>query len=264
MRRLLLAACLLLWAWPASAALSVGAITNSNTATAAGATIAVSPLSDLTIGDIVLVYCGAHTTGIGASGGSTTMSITDTDGHTYTRLSERSVNVSTDDHILGLFITTTTAVISTGDAITCNTGNASSLGKTIEFIELNATSGYDWVNDGANGQSASGSSSYTAVGVTGLSNISRLWVGVVQFAHTSGTINCATSYTCLSQKEADNGTAAQSINWRLGYLVQTVTGDDYDGTLSTTRNYGALVVALDEVLIGSAATRPAGILLGVF
>jgi len=257
MKRLgLLVLCALLWSAPVQAGWTLVEAGQFNTLTAAGSPIAIGPTSDAPIGSVVIVHCTAHTTGIGASGATTNMTVSDDAGNgSYTRLVERSVNNSSTDQVAGIFYLQLTAILHSTDEVTCDTGNANSEGKTINLLVWSVGAGSTIsVTAGATAGSGTGTT-YSTGGMAGLSAIERLWIGGISFSHSSGSITCDASFTCVFARTANTGTALTSQVMRSGYFVQSATSDDFNGTLSTTRVWNDLVVALEENAVAGSTQR---------
>jgi hypothetical protein len=263
MRRVLVLLVLFAWPVPTEAAWSFISARGNATNTSAQATVTLNPSAAIAVGRIALVVCSMHNTVTTSTGDSTLQTVTDTHTHTWTRLREISRS-GTDDITLGLWMTKITTQIETTDTITCDSGEAASLGKRISAAEFAVDSGktFDLASSGWAHAIA------TTVTVTGvddapLSSVERMWIGVTGVRSLSGTISIDAAYTsAIVSGCANTGSDITGACSSSGYLVATQTDDSYTGGHgSASRATVAILVALDEISDGSASTACRNLLL---
>jgi len=225
-------------------------------ATAAGATLTVSPSATIAVGRILVVAVGAHSTGL-TTGFSTVLSVSDDAGNTYTRLIEQSNNVGANDSLGGLFMAKVTTQLTTASVITFNTGNASSLGKGMSLAEFSVAAGQTFALADAVGASDVAAASLTATSNT-LSSVERLWLGLGEVATQTGTLSLDSAsgdYAAAAVQIGGNtGTHATSAHVRAGYRIATLTSDGYTSGTGASRALVVGIVAVDEVSAGGPQT----------
>jgi hypothetical protein len=247
---------LLLWPSSASAAWTFVGHQGFGGDTAAGATVSATISSNIPAASIVIAVCSAHVTVAGADGETTTHSVSDTDGHTWTLLHEHLNEVGAND------VAKATSQISTSDSVTCNSGDADSLGKTVDVLEFTVDSGNTFSRADSEGAPTSGVATAIDTTISGLGSAARLWIGISLAASTSGTYTLDADYTsAIGVGGSSTGTAATSVRRIGGYRIATLTGDTYTTTLSVSRELIGELIALDEVVDGAPPAQSCHLLL---
>jgi hypothetical protein len=192
--------------------------------TASGTTIARSPTVNINAGEAVFVHISFDNIST-TTGPSTDCTITDTDGHTWTRDHEYTFSpggVAGDGCADGLYSTTATTTISTSDTITATFGSAVT-SKVMQIVIV--TMGASNVVSAVGTNEASGTGASVSIGVSGLANTEHLFIALdtKEAANTTGSV---TSYTAgVTNSTANTGTGSTSITSQWWYRVLTGTSD---------------------------------------
>ncbi len=207
-----------------------------------GASIAFSPSAAIAVGRLALVVFATDnsTTTSGASTHHT--SVTDTDGHTWVKLYERtrSEGAVADGITKSAWITLVTTEIGTGDTITGNrSGNTAAKAICILEIPIGAS---DYAVETPAHVDGTGGATHE-VTLSGLSSIERMWIGI-DATENEITFTTDADYT----EQFDFGTtgtpAANNVTVHVATRLATITGDTFTDTPSSAPAGAGWVVSL--------------------
>lgn len=195
-----------------------------------GTTFAISPSAAITVGKIACfsaVTDNLQTT----SGPSTDHSVTDTDGHTWTKIFEEtgSSGVAADGLTVSLWMTKVTAEIGTGDAVTLTISSAV-LSKALVIWEFTVDSGNTFaVENVAHSFTVSGAGTET---VTLGSLPSREYIFCGSFGGENETLTTNdTAYTDMGvARSSTSGVTDTNVTIRVGVLIATATTETFNTT----------------------------------
>lgn len=190
---------------------------------------------------------------IGAGEGSTTdITVTDNQGHTWSRLREQTESNTTAGTgvTCGLFLALLSNGLTTSDTISMSLSGAATA-KGAGLAELSVAGGNLLVlsTSGANGANAAASTSYS-VALSGLSSVAGLYVGVAACEDeldTACTLDA--SYTAFGFGSIGSGTAganATNVRARVGTLANTSAGDTFNASSLTSSDRATILVRLEE------------------
>lgn len=215
---------------------------------------AISPSAAITVGKIAcLSVCtdNIQTT----DGASTNHSVTDTDGHTWTKIFEHteSSGVAADGVTSSLWMTKVTAEIGTGDAVTLTLTGAV-LSKALVLFEFTVGAGNTFAVEGVNhtlNPSGAGTETVTLGSLT-----SREYLFCGSFAGENETLTTEDSqYTNMGQaRSSTSGVADTNVTLTAGVRILTGTTDTYNTAGAGPGSNLTSLAAIYEVA-GAAVTR---------
>lgn len=230
----------------------------SNSTKVSGTTVAVSPSANLTVGKIVFAVLTANNVQTTDGASTDHSSITDTDGHTWTKVFERtnSAGIAADGVAGSLWWTLVTSQIGTGDSITGTVGIAL-LARVIGVFEVTIGAGQTiqlvgsaFLEDDTN----------TPAGlvISGLPSKEYLFLGLSSNETAQLTWTEDADYTNVFAAEGIGTTGsgdATNVSVNVAYRIATLTGDTFSvaGLTGATQHTLALL-AFEEVSTGGAAT----------
>lgn len=223
--------------------------------------IAGSPTSAIPVGAIAVVYVVTNNIAT-VDGDGTDISVTDTDGHTWTRLKEyvQSAGAAADGVQVAQFATKVTSEIGTGDTVTV-TFSAASAAKCFGIHEFSVAAGKTFAVADAVG--AVGATANPSVTSGTISSAERLWLGLVGIEALETRITADDAdYTDACDADGRIGTTGggetTNVALSMEYRIATLTADTYAVT-TVALDWVAIIVALDEVdeAGGNATATPA-------
>lgn len=184
--------------------------------------LSVSPTAAITVGKIAFAACIADNSQT-TDGASTTHAVTDTDGHTWTRLFEETETdgVAADGVTMSLWATKVTAEIGTGDAVSFDPADAGSSARGIVIFEATFGAGQTFaIQDKAYARGTQ------EVAIAGLPSREYLLVNFVGAEGEDQASTADADYTKLSDlASSTTGASDTNVCWFAGYRVATLTGD---------------------------------------
>lgn len=254
-----------------SAVTERGSATNKSVG---GTTIAVSPTANLTVGKIVFAYGVVDNTAT-ASGASTNhTSVTDTDGHTWNKVFERTMSsgVAADGVTHSLWWTKVATQIDTTDSITLTIGTGRTAKALLIFEVTITASTIQVADDGTAFAFQEANTSAPSVSTSGMTSQEYLHIGCMAVEEEVTTWNEDASYTNVFAAEGiTSGPAGGNDTNVVGFLgsrIATLTGDTFNPTFAAARDMAVAVVAFEEVtggvtlsgtLFTKAPTFPTGV-----
>lgn len=217
---------------------------------ASGTTLSVSPSANLVVGKVIFVSCVSDNNQT-TDGASTFHSVSDTDGHTWTKISEwTETDGAADDGVtVSLFATKVVTQIDTTDSITLTLGAA----KTDKIITILETT-FDAGNTFAVEQVGIGQGSLTAA-VSSLTSREYLLIGV---GGAEGEDSAKTKSTNYTEKFDLITSTTGNLDVNIAIHVQTrvaaLTSDSITSTAWTGTNYLQTLSAIYEVVAITAPT----------
>ena len=174
-------------------------------------------------------------------------SVSDSKGNTYTKL--REITMASGSPGSGLTVALFASKLSTGlsttDTVTLTI--SSSVGaKAIGLEEFSVGTGMTFQLDAV--IFSNGNSTTPSVTLLGLTNVTRLWLGLVGIeGPNEDTFTQDTDYANNTSFGTTGGVADTNVASRFGSRVATITSDTYNPTLGTTRDWVDILAALKEV-----------------
>lgn len=237
-------------------------------------THAISPSAAITVGKIAWCYCITDNTTLVTGASTDHTSVTDTDGHTWTKVFERNQSSAggvNDGTTHSLWFTKVTSEIGTGDSVTLTIGTARPV-KLLLLFENTVTAG-STVQLAASGAAFEEANSATvSVTLAGLPSKEYLFLGCVAREEIDITWTEDADYTNVFASEgvaSSGGGSATNQTGFLGHRIATLTGDTFAPTLAGVGSRAAALVAIEEVasaqtltgaLFASTATFSVGVL----
>ncbi len=207
------------------------------------------PTANLPVNAIIVVRCSSDNLSTTDGTSSNHTSVTDDKGNTWEKISEwtETSGAANDGVTVSLWITKITTEILTTDFIQVNfSGSITS--KSMGIEEFSVASGNTFSirkvsnNNGPN-------TSVIGTSVSGIENISHLWVGTVGFEGPDGdTWTQDADYANNTSIGTTGGAAASNVNNRFGTRIFTGTLDTWEATSGTARDATTVFVALDEII----------------
>lgn len=222
------------------------ALRGAANATGAGTTVSVSPSSNLTAGQLVIVYTLSENDGT-TSGASAEHSITDslTDSpNVWNELVEerRSSGAAQDGVVAGIFWCLLAADVTTGDSITL-TLPTGAYHRALSVLVC-STTGSGVLSKGGAGKTGSSTSPSATYTPAGISAYTQLWLGNVgRRGPTSDSYTADADFTDDGQSGDGTSTVSQVSGDRIN---NATTSDTYNPTLGTSRPWAAVVGVLVE------------------
>lgn len=238
----------------------------SNSDKVLGTTVAVSPSAAIAVDKIAFAVGVTDNTTIIQGASTDHASVTDTDGHTWTKVFERTATVGViDDGVtLSLWWTKVTAEIGTGDSVTLTIGTARTV-RTIGLFEVTvdagqtvglATNGSAFLEANATGNPAGltvsslASKEYLLLGLCGNEGILAVWTEDADY----------TNVYAAEAFGSTGGAGGTNISANVGARIATLTTDTFDvGGLATT-DHALALLAFEEVAEGAATQNLIGTL----
>lgn len=217
--------------------------------------IAASPTSAIEVDTIAVVWVACDNPSGLADGPTTVLSVSDTDGHTWTRLKEHTNNGAAAAGVTaGIFATKLTSEIAATDVITATVSSAVTA-KVVGFHKFTVAAGKTFAVANAVGANADGSSAFTVTSGT-ISSAERLWLGLAGIEGNATRFPAAgdADYTLACDADGiiatSGGGEATNISMMAEFRIATLTADTYNMTLGGALDWAAIIVALDEVAEG--------------
>lgn len=249
--------------------MAFSAVTERGSATdkVSGLTVGVSPSTAIAVGQIAFAVAATDNTTLITGASTDHTSVTDTDGHTWAKVYERTVTaagVAEDGVTASLWWTKVVSEIGLADTVTLTLGTAR-VAKVIGLFEATVDAGMtiahsvgaeafvDVVNAGNPG----------AATIAGLSSIERLWVGIAGNEQTIVTWTEDADYTNVYAAEGfstTGGSLQTNISVNVGSRIATLTGDTFDISGLSTAEHSIALVAFEEIAEGPAAQNLTGTL----
>lgn len=206
-----------------------------------GLSVAVSPGTEIAIGELVVAICTSDNEATTDGASTDHDSVTDTDGHTWTKILEftSTAGVALDGCTLSVWYAVTTAAIGTGDSVTFTSGASND--KVIAIAS--ATIGIAEVEvDGWAAQAADGTVNDDIV-LPGLTNVEHLLVAIQSQEHEAViTASVDGDYTFVdSRASATAGGPSDNVMHYYDYRVATLTSDTHTSDLQANEGVHALV-----------------------
>lgn len=228
-----------------------------NSAADGGTTLAASPTAAIAVGQICIVSVCSQNPSTGAGVESSHITLSDTDGHTWTKIYEylhHSSGGIGNGFVVAYFATVVTSEIGTGDSITATwdtNGGITTFSRTMALLEVTG-------NGFTNASLGAGAFGFTAApSVTSQTGASaeRLWLGTLAISDASPPgFTADTDYTGWGAQSANGGSDPTSLAQRNGYRIATATADTYNPTMGGSRDTVVAIVALEEAGGGGATT----------
>lgn len=225
----------------------------SNTEKTSDTSLGVSPSAAVAVGKIVFAILAFDN--IGTTDGATTTNdtLTDTDGHTWTKVAERSNSSgSADDGVTGaLWWTKVVIEIGTGDTVTFGTDSAVTA-KVIGLFEVVIGAG-NTIQLAGSAFGVTDSGNYPVLTISGLVSKEYFWLGVAwreQSIVTAPTWTQESGYTNVFAADAigtSGAPAGSNVLAHAAYLIATATGDTFDATLTGSVETAAAFFAFEEL-----------------
>ena len=213
-------------------AISYTAHRGSASAVATNSSIAMNPSANLVVGKLIVVRTYSR--------GETSHTVTDSKGNTWVKVAEIQ-GATGSTKTLALHYTVVTTQIDTTDTITLTLGGAQT-GKVIAAEEY-ATGGGTVSVVGSN--TAEGSSGTPLATLSGLSSLTRMWVGVL------GVSQRITLYTYTQDSDYANDTKVGTndlggyVSTDMGSRSAAITSDSFNPTI-TSNPWGIILAAFEE------------------
>lgn len=228
---------------------------NRGTATekTADQTLSLAPSAALAAGNYGLLAVVVDNVGT-AEGETAHVSVTDSQGHTWTRLREQTeANTAAGTGVTcALFLAKLTNGLGTGDTISIAlTANATAKGAGLAELSVAAGKTLVLSAGGANGSNGAAATSYS-VALASLANVPGLYVGMAACENeVDAACTLDSGYTALAFGSVGSGTAGaadSNVRARVGTLANTSTGDTFDATGLTSADRATILVRLEERL----------------
>jgi len=224
----------------------------------------LSPSAALAVNRWVVFYAVTDNTPT-TSGASTEHSVSDTDGHTWTKLFERTMaTAAAEDGVThSAWLTKVTSEIGTGDSFTLTLATAR-IAKVLMVFEFQAGTSVQKASGGEAFQEAN--TGTPSVTISSLPSIEYLFLGFMGRENNSVAWNEDADYTNVFASEgvATSGAAATSnVGGFIGSRIATLTGDTFNPTISAA-DVAVSLVALEEVAGGTPATVTPGVIARSF
>ena len=229
----------------------------------------MNPTANLNVGALVVVKAVSDNLGT-TSAESTEHTVSDSKGNSWTKIKEWrcSSGAAQDGVVVSLWFTKVTTQILTTDTISL-TGITTAYSKAIGADEYSVTSGAAPTVQNAAG--TTGSSTTPSVATSGQPSAAYLFVGAVGIEGPNGdTFTQDTDYLNSTLVGTTGSTPATNVAVRFGDRVATLTGDTYNPTLGTSRDWTAVLGMLLEnapltiAPVGIASTEQFGAATVVF
>jgi hypothetical protein len=242
----------------AEAAISGVTGRGSAVSNASGTTLAVSPTANLTVGKVVFVVSVSDNNQT-TDGASTFHSISDTQNHTWTKITEytETDGAANDGVTVSVFATKVTTQITTANSITLTLG-AAKTDKIIGVFEATFDTGMTF----ANAQTGVGQNSLTAA-VSALTSREYLLIGHGGSEGTDAAKTPSTNYTELFDARSANTTADTDVAIHTQYRIATLTADSITSAAWTNTNVMQTLSAVYQVLqVPTVTTQAASSITG--
>lgn len=193
-------------------------------------TLTISPSSAITVGKIACITVAADNIAT-TDGASTDHSVSDTDGHTWTKIFEEteSSGAATDGVTVSLWMTKVTSEIGTGDVVTITFGSAI-LCKVAHIWEFTVDSGNTFALQAVvHGHNDTGAGTETSGALSGMPSREYLFCGTLGAENETVSIIEDADYTEVNSEARSSTTGAADTNITLhsGVRIATLTGDTY-------------------------------------
>lgn len=213
-----------------------------------GTTISVSPSGTMVVDRIAIVRCVSDNPDDASSGNTNFHSVSDSKGNTWTKIREETINpagAAGSGATVSTFISKITTEILTTDNVTL-TITIATTAKAIGIDEWSLAAGKTFSIVGING--AGGAGTTPSVALSGLPSTVYLFLGSVGVEGPIGDgFTQDADYGSTSDFGTTGGAAVTNVTDRLGRRIATLTGDTYNPTLGTSRDWAATLSALQEV-----------------
>jgi hypothetical protein len=241
------------------------AIVSGNRGTATEKTsdtsLVLTPSAALAAGNYGLLAVVVDNVGT-VEGETATVSVTDSQGHTWTRLREQSQGTTALAGVTcALFLAPLTNGLGTGDTITITlTANGTAKGAGLAELSVGAGNTLELSTGGANGTNEAAATSYS-VALSGLTSVAGLYVGMTAAENETG-VALDTAYTELAFGEIGSGIAggsATNVIAHVGTLANTSTGDTFDASVAGA-DRATILIRLEEAAAAGPQTVSPGLI----
>lgn len=228
------------WTWQANR--------GSNNNKAAGTTLEVTLTGTVAAGRVLIVSFVSDNQGT-TQGDTTSVTCTDDQGNTYTRLFEytKTAGSAADGVTLAAFYSVITTQLTTSDTVNLSFNNVIAKSASLEEWSIAGT----LTVKGSNTSGGTGTSPTVTLG--SLASAEYLWIGAVGIEGPNG--DTYTQDSDYSSSTTNHGTTgggdASNVACRLGDRIYTGSSDTFNPTLGTARDYATGLTALEDT--GAAA-----------
>lgn len=212
--------------------------------------VSMSPSAALAVGKLIVVRTYSR--------GQTSHTVTDSKGNTWTKVEEIQ-GATGSTKTLALHYTTVTTEIGTGDTITLTLG-ASQTGKVIAAEEFATGGGAISV---AGSSSAEGNSGTPAVTLSGLSSVTRMWVGVLGVSQAKNFYGYTQDADYANDTKVGTDTGSQAAASDVGTRSSANTSDTFNPTI-TSNPWGIILAAFEEAQNVTVTPTTAALTTAVF
>jgi hypothetical protein len=222
-----------------------------------GGTLNLTPTATLAAGRVAIVRASSDNDSTATSSGQTTRhSVSDSAGNTWVKIREHtfSAGAAADGVTHSLWYSVLTTQLTTSSTVTLTLGS-NVTAKAMALAEFSVPSGNTVSLAGQNGAQGTGTNNVT-VTVSSLASKQYLFLGSVGTEGPDGdTFTQDSDYQNLASIGTTGGGATSNVSLRGGYRIATLTGDTYNPTLGTSRDW---VDILGVLLSESAGPPPEG------
>jgi hypothetical protein len=213
----------------------------------AGTSISMNPNANLAVGRVIVVRCVSNNPP-GASGETNYHTVSSIPSNAWTKIREQTRSpggTGNDGVTASLWICQITSQITTSDTITL-TISRSRTAKAIGADEFSIGTGNSISVVGDN--AAVGNNRFPSVNLSGLTSAEYLWLGHIgiEGPNSDGFTQDADYANNTSFGTMGSG-AASNVASRFGSRVHTGTSDTYNPTLGTSRDWVAILGAVQEI-----------------
>jgi hypothetical protein len=236
--------------------MSITSVTARGTATstASSASLGVTPIAagSIPADHVVIPVIGKDNNAAADAETSEVTSVTDTNGHTYTKLAEfteAGSGAAAAGATAAAFVAHVAVALDNTDTVTANF-SPSIVSKTLAILDVVVGAGNTLQVAGYTTQGVNGANGFTG-SLAGLPSKEYLWL-LIQVAETATQSGGVTGYTTLGLGIANAGTAATSITTRAFYKIATGTGETPAFTSPGNNDKAYIFLALEEVAVGGS------------
>lgn len=237
-------------------AFSANTARGSNSSSVSHASLAVSPTAALTVGKVIFVSCVSDNLTT-VEGPSTYHLVTDTDGHTWTRVFERTdtAGAAADGSTTSLWVTKVTTEIGTGDSITNTYQGGNNEAGLITIVEVTVGAGQtvNWQTPAHTHVDTLANDEISAV-LSGLTSREYLFFGLLGGEGNDQAKTPIANYTeHFDIRTGPSGLAEVSIH--VATRILTGTGDTWTSFSVSLDNIVQSLVAFYEVAEGGGSPQ---------
>ena len=219
-----------------------------------------SPTSNITSGKLAIVFAVMDNVDTTSSDDTTKLTVTDTDGHTWTRAAEGQLSSggALDGLVAGIYYTITTTTISTSDTITITAiANATAKGGHLSSFNIGGGSTVSVAGKAYQRVTATGTYTVTLSGLAG--GTEYLWIGTNAHESSDGGTNNVDTIDFTQINHAGVGDAwgtsgGSDVSARAGYRIATETTNTYNTSGNAVTDRVSILVAFQENAAVGGAT----------